>query len=95
MPLMNGDRDQSSYNAIYGCYMDLQRMIREDQFKLIVYPKAGKIRLYDLKTDPLELNDIAEEQENAERVKEMFGHLLELSKQMGDTLLLGDYFPEL
>ena len=39
MGLINETQEQSHYPKIYGAYMDLQRMIRKDGFKLIVYPK--------------------------------------------------------
>ena len=39
-------------NGIYGAYIDYQRMIRKDGFKLIVYPKIKKTVLFDLKNDP-------------------------------------------
>ena len=38
---IEGEQSQSNYPEVYGAYMDLQRMIRIDDYKLIVYPYAG------------------------------------------------------
>jgi len=61
-------------------------MIRKNQFKLIVYPKTKKTLLFDLEQDPLEMNDLSEEDEYQETAKELFEDLLILQKKMKDTL---------
>jgi arylsulfatase A-like enzyme len=61
-------------------------MIRKDGFKLIAYPNANKVLLFDLKKDPLEMNDLSENPEYASKVKEMFDDLLKLQKSMNDDL---------
>ena len=68
--------------------MDLQRMIRVDDYKLIVYPKAGVIKLFDLVNDPLEMHNLATASRQQERIRTMFGKLEELQIEMGDTLKL-------
>jgi arylsulfatase A-like enzyme len=94
MPLVRGNR-KSNYDAIYGAYRGLQRMVRTDDFKLIVYPGAKKVLLYNLKEDPLEMNDISECPTSKERVKKMYALLIEQQEIMGDTLNLSNYFPKL
>ena len=94
LPFMSGEQKESAYDAIYGCYKDLQRMIRDDQFKLIVYPYAGKLRLYDLDKDPLEMHDLAEDPGRQQIISEMFAKLEEMGKDLGDTLSIRSYFPE-
>ncbi|WP_439484472.1 sulfatase-like hydrolase/transferase [Cyclobacterium plantarum] len=56
MPYIQEDAP-SAYPSIYSCYLNLQRMVRTDQYKLIFYPKLNKILLFDLKKDPAELRD--------------------------------------
>lgn len=91
-----GSKTKSNYNGIYGTYeKNSQRMIRKDGFKLIVYPKIEKIRLYDLKNDPKELNDIAEKPEKSKKIKSLFADLMELQKQMGDELDLTSIYDKL
>ena len=86
LDLVNGSRTESHYDAIYNGYIDYQRMIRKDGFKLIVYPKLNKLLLFDMKNDPEEMNDLAALPEHGEKVDTMFEELLELQKQMNDPL---------
>jgi arylsulfatase A-like enzyme len=86
MPLAKGEQTKSNYDAIYGAYVNFQRMIRKDGFKLIAYQNANKVLLFDLKKDPLEMNDLSEKPEYASKVKEMFDDLLKLQKNMDDDL---------
>ncbi|MEM9660231.1 MAG: sulfatase-like hydrolase/transferase, partial [Planctomycetota bacterium] len=86
----------SAYDAIYGCYLaKLQRMIRVGDWKLIVYPEAKVVRLFNLEDDPLEMNDLAGESGQAGRIQRLFRRLLELQRQMDDTLDLTAAFPAL
>ena len=71
---------------------NLQRMIRDERYKLIAYPKAGVLRLYDIQNDPYELYDLAGETEQEERMGEMLNRLEELGETMDDTLALREYF---
>lgn len=87
--------EPSAYEFIYGAYLKGQRAIRSRDHKLIVYPKANKVRLYDLNMDPEEMHDIADEPSSRALVKELFQQLLLLQDQMGDSLDLSESFPEL
>jgi arylsulfatase A-like enzyme len=90
-PFLEGEDSLSNYPAVYGAYMDLQRMIRQDDYKLIVYPKAGVIKLFDLINDPQEIHDLSKSAHNRERIISMFGKLEDLQEEMGDTLNLRDF----
>ncbi len=81
----------SGYQPVYGAYMDLQRMIRADGYKLIVYPYAGVRRLFDLAADPQEMNDLASDPGQRDRMDAMYGRLKELMVEMGDTLDLEQF----
>ena len=74
--------------GIYGAYMNYQRMIRKDNFKLLVYPKINKVLLFDLKNDPHEMNDLSNNPGYFERTKSMFRDLINLQIKMKDTLNL-------
>ncbi len=95
MALARGEQKQSVYNEIYGCYTKKQRMIRADGYKLIVYPEAKVMRLYDLQKDPLEMDDIANQDENKEKIKTLFNRLVALQKTMDDELDLTAVFSEM
>ena len=85
MPLINGKAD-SSYDAIYGGYIDLQRMVSTDGYKMIYYPKIGKTLLYNLKADPLEMDNLADDLAYTGLIRKLRRKLKELQQEVGDTL---------
>ena len=95
LPFTNGSRSNSHYDAVYGCYMDQQRMVREGDFKLIIYPYASEMLLFDLEVDPEEMVNLAREDEYRDRKARLFEKFLDLQLQMEDTLDMRDYFPEM
>ena len=87
LPLATGKTDKSVYDAIYGAYFGTQRMIRTDKYKMIIYPKANKVRLYDIINDPKEMHDLAESKsKNKKILKKLFKKFKKLQKQMGDVV---------
>ena len=44
---------------IFGTYKRFQRMIRSDEYKLIIYPHIKMVQLFDLKKDPLEIINLS------------------------------------
>lgn len=93
-PLLNGEQKTSSYDSIYGGYLELQRAITHDGWKLIAYPKAKVLRLYHLTEDTQEMKDIAAKPEHAAKKKEMFDRLVKLSAELGDKVDLKVAFGE-
>ena len=79
-------------NGVYGAYMDTQRMIRKDGFKLILYPRNRELLLFDLNADPLEMNDLSDNPQYAAKVRNLFEGLLSLQAQMEDPLDLMNSF---
>ncbi|WP_298369493.1 sulfatase-like hydrolase/transferase [uncultured Lutibacter sp.] len=86
LDIAKGKRKESHYKSIYGAYLSVSRMIRKDGFKLLVYPELNKILLFDLINDPEEMNDLAGDSANKEKIKTMFDELLVLQKEMDDPL---------
>jgi len=93
--IIEGERKESHYNGVYGAYVDVQRMIRKNDFKLLIYPKIEKVLLFDLKNDPNEMNDLANRPQYAEKVKTLFADLLELQKTMDDKLSLQEIYEKI
>jgi choline-sulfatase len=85
VPLIQG-KGEAHLPYIYGAYTENQRMVRTDSHKLIWYPKAEKIRLFDLKKDPLEQNDVADDANYAEVKTDLIGKLQTLQQQMHDPI---------
>ena len=87
LPLINDADRPSPYPSIYGCYLkNAQRMIRIGDWKLIVYPQANAVRLYDLANDPLEIHDVAGDPQHASRIVEMIAQLIQLGQEMDDPM---------
>lgn len=86
MDLVDGKRKNSNYDAIYGGYVNTQRMIRKDGFKLMVYPKLNKVLLFDMVNDPEEMNDLGDKPEHQERIDTLFTALVSLQKELNDPL---------
>ena len=92
-PLLAGEG--KGLDAVYGAYMDLQRAVIHDGWKLILYPKAKVAKLYHLTEDPQETEDLAADPAMAVRKKALFAKLQQLQKQYHDRLDLKAAFPEL
>jgi arylsulfatase A-like enzyme len=76
------------YASIYGSYLDRQRSITHDGWKLLVYPKAAAVRLYNLANDPEEAVDLAIQPEHAPRLRKLFDRLRAVQQELGDTVHL-------
>ncbi|MFH1920913.1 MAG: sulfatase-like hydrolase/transferase [Planctomycetota bacterium] len=94
MPLVRGV-GPAPYDAVYGAYLDLQRSVTLDGYKLILYPKIGRARLYHLRDDPNEMNDLADDPGSRPVMKRLLARLIELQKETGDELDLKASFPDL
>ncbi len=84
-----------SHPAIYGAYLDLQRAVVHDGWKLILYPKAKVARLYHVAADPDERRDLAADPAHAARRRELFQRLRLLQRELADPLDLAPAFPGL
>ena len=94
LPLLRGE-DVEHYDGIYGGYTDRQRMVTHDGFKLILYPKANKLRLYHIAKDALEMNDLASDTQYRPVIKKLYAKLRALQRANGDKLDLAAAFPKL
>ncbi len=93
LPILKGDQTVSCYDGIYGAYLQNQRSVRWNGYKMILYPTIKKIRLYNLETDPLEQRDLAGDKSTLAIQKKLFARLLELQQDVGDKLdLEADFF---
>lgn len=81
-------------NHLLLAYRSVQRAVRDGQWKLIRYPKINTSQLFNLKDDPDETHDLADDPQFKDRLAEMT-HLLEREqKAAGDTLALTSDHPK-
>jgi len=62
---------KSVYPRAFAALGRAQRMVRTDRWKLIHYAKIEKFQLFDLSTDPHELNDLATDPRHADVVADL------------------------
>ena len=93
LPMIKSKNKKSAYPAIYGAYLNLQRSIRTEDYKLILYPKAKKMLLFDMKSDPKEMQNLAEDAAYEDLIISLTKDLGELQKSMEDKLDLSEAFP--
>lgn len=93
LPILKGD--STGLDAVYGAYLDLQRSVTDDGWKLILYPEAKVSKLFNLEKDPDELRNLASDPSTLERRKKLFAKLQALQKNLADPLDLKDVYKEL
>ena len=95
LPLLSGKTTESEVRAVYGAYLGLQRSVTVGNWKLILYPKISKARLFNIKRDPLEMKDLADNKKSEKVIKRLYKQLLNLQKANNDSLDLKAAFPNL
>lgn len=85
LPWLHGTGASES-EGIYGAMLPLQRMIRTDDWKMLVYPRAGVVRLYDRRRDPHERHDVANDPAHGTVINDLFAQLTRLQKRHDDAL---------
>ena len=79
------DPAQTARPHLMFAYRSVQRAVRDESWKLIRYPQIDKTQLFDLKTDPDEINNLADKPEHAPRIASMLKLLKKEQEQYGDT----------
>ena len=83
-PLLRGGRPV--YEDVFSYYINYQRMVRTKTHKLIVYPQAKRVQLFNVETDPWETRDLSEDPGSAEIKRALSRRLMEMQRQLGDYL---------
>lgn len=84
-PLIEG-RDVPWRDYAFCQRADRQRMIRTDRYKYAFAVKPRMVALYDLQADPEENENLADNPQHADLVRQMHGRLLGVMKTDGDPL---------
>ena len=80
-PIMNGGQSRDS---IFLAYRQFQRAVRDERYKMIVYPHINKTQLFDLQNDPDETKDLGDDPLHAKRIVQLTQKLEALQKTFGD-----------
>ncbi len=83
-PVMAG-KQKTRRAVMFTAYRSFQRAVRDDRWKLIVYPQINKMQLFDLKNDPAEINDLAGNPKFQSQLDKMTSLLRRQQAEAGDT----------
>jgi arylsulfatase A-like enzyme len=86
-PLWSGEK-RTIRESVFLPFAGLMRAVRDERWKLIVYPPIGHRELFDLRNDPHEMNDLAPAPANAATVARLAALVNEWQKKVGDSLPL-------
>lgn len=88
LPTLRDPHAEGPHSVVYGAYKEAQRMIVENDYKLIVYPEVPLLRLFDLATDPDEMHDLAGQPAYQKLQQRLLSRLRAEQKALGDPLEL-------
>lgn len=83
-PLWQGKRKKVR-NSVFLPFIQLQRAVRDERWKLIAYPKIGHLELFDLKNDPHETTNVIDNPKNAAHVARLRGLMKQWQATQSDT----------
>jgi arylsulfatase A-like enzyme len=85
-PLLRHETERV-HEFVTGVFTDTQRMICDERWKYVLYPKAGREQLFDLKSDPDEMHDLSGDPAHAAKRDELRGRLESWRREEGDPNL--------
>ena len=75
-------------DSLFTAFGEVMRAVRDRRWKLIRYPHINRTQLFDLKSDPQEINDLADDATQAGRIESLMALLSKWQQQLDDPLLL-------
>ena len=86
-PLWEG-RKARVRDSVFLPYIQIQRAVRDERWKLIAYPQIGHLQLFDLQNDPYETTNLIAHPEYAKHVQQLQKLMKQWQSRVGDTLEL-------
>lgn len=87
MPLING-KASNVRTSLFTAYRNTVRAVRTIHWKLIRYPERNYNQLFNLRKDPLEINNLAGDKSYQSRITEMMSLIMDWQKEVSDTVPL-------
>jgi arylsulfatase A-like enzyme len=76
---------QPARSSLMLAYKNVQRAVSDGKWKVIRYPLVNKTQLFDLQSDPEEVNNLAEKPEHTQRIKDLLASLSREQSTHGDS----------
>lgn len=96
LDVAKSDNSESKREAVYGAYLNKQRMVRDERYKLFFVPDADLVMLFDIERDPHELNNLYGKSAKYTAIaKGLAQKYLKVAAESGDRYDLAAQFPEL
>jgi len=86
-PVLLG-KASTARDSIFTAYLDVQRAVRDDRWKLIRYPQVDQTQLFDLQRDPHEIRNLASQPGQQERISDLLKQMQLWQKHLGDRVSL-------
>jgi arylsulfatase A-like enzyme len=86
-PLWDGTKSQLR-DSVFIPYIQVQRAVREDRWKLICYPKHNFIQLFDLQNDPDEMKSVYDDPANAPHVARLLAKMKTWQTRVHDNVVV-------
>ena len=91
LPLLAGTASETR-SYVHSVYKHVQRMTQDQEWKLISYRRDGdqgsdRTQLFNLASDPWELNDLSEDEGAAEERERLERELVRWQEETGDPVL--------
>ena len=86
-PLWQGTKDRVR-DSVFLPFIQIQRAVRDERWKLVCYPKIGYMELFDLQADPNETSNLVARPENAGHIQRLLKLMKQWQAKVGDPLPL-------
>jgi arylsulfatase A-like enzyme len=84
-PLWEGKKEKLR-DSVFLPYIQIQRAVRDERWKLIAYPQISHLQLFDLQADPDERTDLAGSPQYAGQIQRLMELMKQWQAKSGDTL---------
>lgn len=84
-PVWEGQRARVR-DSVFLPYLEVQRAVRDERWKLIAYPQLGHLQLFDLQRDPHETTNLIARPQSAQHVARLLALMKQWQTRVGDTV---------
>lgn len=88
-PLWEGKKARLR-DSVFLPYIQIQRAVRDERWKLIAYPQIGHLQLFDLQADPDERTNLIDQPQHTGQVRRLLALMREWQARSGDTLSVSE-----